>query len=580
MSWGFILKSIIKKTPGKDEWCVESESGKNLGCSDSREAAEKRLQQVEFFKHKIGALFPAIPAEEIAHKHDVPVSEVKKDLAIGKKVEMEHTDSPKTGEQIATHHDDEIPNYYKDWLLPMEEKAKAEMQKGSSKITADLGTHGDGNSDTTLYPDNTDTDRNVGEAIVKTWDDKDPNGVSKGYQDQRDANETMLTEQVMDRKDMPKVDYRDPKKPSENANGEFYDSSNNPSTPKEGEVLGLQPSYSAAEIYIAITPRQSAWGFSRESLFDQFIGNVGEILATCKQHGATRAAAREAAIKVHSSLFAKHDWMAPILERFLDRTYGTAAKVQSSLSTLEACIGDFVVSAHKNGWTKDKTVRASASEFSSWIENYTETQLIIDTHIDAAFGVKLAAVSGIAKYKKITLGQPPRSGIVVGVDEDSPERSVVSVYWLDSDGVEAGVAVPEAGVTVQEPDSAELRRATEATNPMKAKVSQVIIHKNAANHYVALLKSDFKKFPLPYAEFRRWCSAHKVSVPNLYAIERVAVELNYVTMPETLVILADQELYVSEDKTKTQTLPKNPDPSKTAEEITLADGSKLKRMRE
>lgn len=39
-----------------DQWCVESEEGKNLGCSDSREGAEKRLKQVEYFKHKGGSL--------------------------------------------------------------------------------------------------------------------------------------------------------------------------------------------------------------------------------------------------------------------------------------------------------------------------------------------------------------------------------------------------------------------------------------------------------------------------------------------------------------------------------------------
>ena len=58
MSWGFIRNSIIKKTPGKEEWCVESESGKNMGCSDSYGAAAKRLGEVEWFKkHNEDRLF-------------------------------------------------------------------------------------------------------------------------------------------------------------------------------------------------------------------------------------------------------------------------------------------------------------------------------------------------------------------------------------------------------------------------------------------------------------------------------------------------------------------------------------------
>ncbi len=46
---------VIKKTPGKDEWCVESEkkdSDWSGGCFDSKSKAKDRLHQVEFFKHK------------------------------------------------------------------------------------------------------------------------------------------------------------------------------------------------------------------------------------------------------------------------------------------------------------------------------------------------------------------------------------------------------------------------------------------------------------------------------------------------------------------------------------------------
>jgi len=35
-----------------NEWCVKSESGKNMGCYDSEAGAKKRLQQIEYFKHK------------------------------------------------------------------------------------------------------------------------------------------------------------------------------------------------------------------------------------------------------------------------------------------------------------------------------------------------------------------------------------------------------------------------------------------------------------------------------------------------------------------------------------------------
>lgn len=46
-----IISKIVKR---KNKYCVVSEkSGKNLGCSDTKEKAVKRLRQVEWFKrHK------------------------------------------------------------------------------------------------------------------------------------------------------------------------------------------------------------------------------------------------------------------------------------------------------------------------------------------------------------------------------------------------------------------------------------------------------------------------------------------------------------------------------------------------
>ena len=468
MSWGFIRESVIKKTPGKEEWCVESETGKNLGCSDSHGGAKKRLQQVEMFKH--------MKNKKGAADCPIGVEHIHEDLKEFKEIDEHLTDAKGVVKNMVNE------------------------DKQALKKAADLGTHGDGNSDTYIYPDNGEnTDRSVGEKVEKTFDDRTVNAPGgSGIEDSRKHNDTTLTNEVMERQ--PRVDFRDPKQPSSTAAGDLYDGANRPDKAPEGEVLGLQPSYSAAELYVAITPRQSAWGFERESLFDQFIGNVGEILASCKAHGASRAAAREATIKVHSSLFAKHEWMSPILERFLDRAYGTAAKVQSSLSTLEGCVSDFIVTAHKNGWPKLKTLHASVNEFSSWIENYPETQTLIENKIDAAYGV-------------------------------SPE--VIAPF----------------------------------------------IEKQAANEFAVKLTKSFTKFPLPYAEFRRWCAAQQVTVPTLYTLERIAVELNYVTMPETLVVFSEKEMFVSDPNTgaapKVVVQEKNPDPNQQVKKQILPDGTEV-----
>jgi hypothetical protein len=45
--------AIVEKTPGKEEWCVKSESNPDWsgGCYKSKEKAQERLNQVEMMKH-------------------------------------------------------------------------------------------------------------------------------------------------------------------------------------------------------------------------------------------------------------------------------------------------------------------------------------------------------------------------------------------------------------------------------------------------------------------------------------------------------------------------------------------------
>lgn len=51
--WISIISRIIKvKVNNKTKYRVVSESGRNLGTYDTRPEAEKRLRQVEYFKHK------------------------------------------------------------------------------------------------------------------------------------------------------------------------------------------------------------------------------------------------------------------------------------------------------------------------------------------------------------------------------------------------------------------------------------------------------------------------------------------------------------------------------------------------
>ena len=67
--------------------------------------------------------------QQIADKFKVPIDKLKKQIEMGIKVEMEHTDDKEKATEIATDHISEFPDYY-DRLSKMEKKASKDW-KGS-----------------------------------------------------------------------------------------------------------------------------------------------------------------------------------------------------------------------------------------------------------------------------------------------------------------------------------------------------------------------------------------------------------------------------------------------------------------
>lgn len=114
-------KAVIRKEKG--EYCVHSPDNPDWsgGCYPTEGEAKKRLEQVEYFKHKKeGAAWKdKIPGGRADKKK--PEDFDPKQIAKGKKVEMEHTDDPSLAEEIAMDHLTENPKYY-DYLEDMESK--------------------------------------------------------------------------------------------------------------------------------------------------------------------------------------------------------------------------------------------------------------------------------------------------------------------------------------------------------------------------------------------------------------------------------------------------------------------------
>jgi hypothetical protein len=80
--------------------------------------------------------------ESIAKKHNVSVKDIEKEIRIGTKIEMEHTDSEKESKKIALDHISEIHDYYSDpqFGVIAIEKKQGEGRKTIRISKKDMGT--------------------------------------------------------------------------------------------------------------------------------------------------------------------------------------------------------------------------------------------------------------------------------------------------------------------------------------------------------------------------------------------------------------------------------------------------------
>jgi len=79
-----------------------------------------------------------LSVEDIAKKHNVSVDEIKTQIKMGQKVEVEHVKDVKLAKEIAMDHLEEIPDYYTR-LNKMEKEAKKELSLESKKFMSLAG---------------------------------------------------------------------------------------------------------------------------------------------------------------------------------------------------------------------------------------------------------------------------------------------------------------------------------------------------------------------------------------------------------------------------------------------------------
>jgi len=111
-----MLEETIKKI-GNKYIVYPKKGGKRLGTHDTLSAAKKQLRAIEMSKHmgedKVpGGLADKMSLSDIAKKHGVSNQQIKDQLKMGIKVELEHTDDKSLAAEIAMDHLVEDPEYY------------------------------------------------------------------------------------------------------------------------------------------------------------------------------------------------------------------------------------------------------------------------------------------------------------------------------------------------------------------------------------------------------------------------------------------------------------------------------------
>lgn len=128
--------------PGQSKKPTEVGIGKPVGCNGTGKGescpvhGEQKCPSMKEERDPKGPIKSYKSPKELAKKHKVPLSVIKKQLEIGIKVEKEHTSNESEAKIIASQHIDELPNYYS--KLKKVEKKKTNESLLVNKILEEL----------------------------------------------------------------------------------------------------------------------------------------------------------------------------------------------------------------------------------------------------------------------------------------------------------------------------------------------------------------------------------------------------------------------------------------------------------
>lgn len=127
---------------------------------------------------------------------------------------------------------------------------------------------------------------------------------------------------------------------------------------------------------------------------------------------------------------------------------------------------------------------------------------------------------------------------------DTAESTNVSVCWLSAPiSTEDISSVPAEGVVVlRDATQSEIQMAEQLRRP-----SSLIVHKSAGTYYLNLFLEQNPLRPMAYTAFRNWCINASLTGDRFLELERVAVSMGVVHMPEGISIAAADVIYAPSD---------------------------------
>lgn len=345
--------------------------------------------------------------------------------------------------------------------------------------------------------------------------------------------------------------------PTSNPDGEYWDSPH--STAREGENMGIYPSY--GNKICKASDANPKWISSSDNIFGKFIDNLFAKFTLLKKAGFDKLTAIDLIHKAYPYIFIKFTSAESIVERFANKVYGTQIP-KCETESLRNSINSYINELWQDGCDSTTIFAKLQDEYGEWLQNSRATRDYVISYIHRlATSIIYNAADIIGKKIKLIESNFPEY-IILDVLDETPDYYRVEVYKTASDCPLNGILVDTAIIV----DRSSLTAKKEAARISSAQ--PMVIYKTT-NFYLNHFTNQVKEIPVPYHIFKKWSINENIPSYILPELEQNLYDLSFI------LINADKEVYISDDKSAVEVLDVPPD--KAPESITNKEGKQLKK---